>query len=248
MYDNIFRVVKSHEVIDFPRCPVVFACVSYVDDEEKLKKVVAETILKATTVAGGRKVVLLGHFSVKGAMAHGMEIEDGLDTKDISKVDATFLGHIHKFQEFKPRHFYVGSPFQQNFGELNETKYVMILDTKAGKVYPIDTKMPQYHRHSFDQFEASVVDNSEDRFEVKLKSFQEAEKFYAHPLSHRAVPIYDYIESSPSTSNVESSTPEMSFEVNALMKAYLENNPPNKKGLLTTSEDLLAFGQELMSN
>ena len=248
MYDSVFKVVKSHEVIDFPKCPVVFACVSYIDDEDKLKKTITETVLKATLVANGRKVVLLGHFSVKGAMAHGMELQDGLEAKDISKVDATFLGHIHKFQEFKSNHFYVGSPFQQNFGELNETKYVMVLDTKTGRVYPIDTKMPQYHRQNLAQFEATVVENSEDRFEVKLKSFEEAEKFYAHPLSHRAVPIYDYIESKPGTSNVEASTADIVFDVKTLMKSYLDTNPPDKKGLTTSPDDLLVFGQELMAN
>ncbi len=248
MYSGIFTVVKSHEVIDIPGCSAVFACVSYIDNEEELKKTVTETIKAARSVAGKRKVILLGHFSVQGAMAHGMALQDGLVNEDIPKVDAAFLGHIHKFQEFKPKHFYVGSPFQQDFGEINETKYVMVLDTETGRVEPVDTVMPKYHRQTLDQFEATVRAESEDRFEVKLKSFEEAQRFYGHPLSHRAIPVYDYVESAPNQPNVESVHREIVFDVHSLMKAYVENNPPAKKGIDIPDEDLLSFGQDLMSH
>ena len=247
MYNNIFNVVKSHEVIDFPGCEAVFACVSYIDNEEELKKIVIETVKKAQAKAGRRKVILLGHFSIQGATAHGVTLQDGLANDDIPKVDAAFFGHIHKFQELKPGCFYVGSPFQQDFGEMNDTKYVMVLDTKSGKAQLVDTKMPQYRRHTLDQFEATVREDSEDRFEVRMKSFEEAQRFYGHPLSHRAVPVYDYIESSTNKPNVETSQKEIVFDVQNLMKAYLENNPPSKKGINIPEEDLLTFGQELMA-
>ena len=247
MYNNIFNVVKSHEVIDFPGCEAVFACVSYIDGEEELKKAVIETVKKAHLVAGNRKVVLLGHFTVQGAITHGLALKEGITNEEIPKVDSAFLGHIHKFQEFKPKHFYVGSPFQQNFGEINETKYVVVLDTQSGKAELIDTKMPQYRQHTLDQFEATVREDSEDRFEVRMKSFEEAQRFYGHPLSHRAVPVYDYIESSTNKPNVETSQKEIVFDVQNLMKAYLENNPPSKKGINIPEEDLLTFGQELMA-
>jgi hypothetical protein len=246
MYDGIFKVIKSHGVVNFGS-EAVFACVSYIDNEDELKKTLVETIKRAKDVAGNhRKVILLGHFSIQGAMAHGMALKDGLAVDDIPKVDAAFLGHIHKFQQFKPNHFYVGSPFQQDFGELNETKYVVILDTETGKVELVDTKMPQYHRQSLDQFEATVRADSEDRFEVKLKSFEEAQRFYGHPLSHRAIPVYDYIESAPGKSNVETVQNDVVFDVQSLMKAYIQNNPPDKKGIQVMEDDLLAFGQELM--
>jgi|APGre2960657373_1045057.scaffolds.fasta_scaffold03011_2 DNA repair exonuclease SbcCD nuclease subunit len=247
MYNNIFKVVKSHEVIDFPGCEAVFACVSYIDNEEDLKKAIIETVKKAHSAAGNRKVILLGHFTVEGAITHGLALKEGITNEEIPKVDSAFLGHIHKFQEFKPRHFYVGSPFQQNFGEINETKYVVVLDTQSGKAELIDTKMPQYRRHTLDQFEATVREESEDRFEVKMKSFEEAQRFYGHPLSHRAVPVYDYIESATNKPNVETSQKEIVFDVHNLMKAYLENNPPSKKGIDIPQEDLLTFGQELMA-
>jgi len=106
MYKGIFNVVKSHDVIDF-KCGVVFACVSYIDDKDELKKAVAETVKKAKNIAGiGRKVVLLGHFSVQEALAHNLTLQDGLCPDDIPKVDAAFLGHIHKHQQFKPNHFW----------------------------------------------------------------------------------------------------------------------------------------------
>lgn len=246
MYDSIFKVIKSHGVVNFGS-EAVFACVSYIDNEDELKKTLVETIKRAKDVAGKhRKVILLGHFSIQGAMAHGMALKDGLAVDDIPEVDAAFLGHIHKFQQFKPNHFYVGSPFQQDFGELNETKYVMVLDTETGKAEAIDTKMPQYHRQSLEQFEATVRQELEDRFEVRLKSFEEAQRFYSNPLCHRAIPVYDYIESAPGQANVETVQKDVTFDVKSLMKSYIKNNPPDKKGIQVIEEDLLAFGQELM--
>jgi DNA repair exonuclease SbcCD nuclease subunit len=247
MYSNIFKVVKSHEVIDFTNCEAVFACVSYIDNEEELKKAIVDTVKKAHSKAKGRKVILLGHFAVQGAVAHGLALKDGLANEEIPKVDGAFLGHIHKFQEFKPGHFYVGSPFQQDFGEMNETKYVIVFDTETGQSHQIDTKMPQYRRQTLEQFEATVREESEDRFEVRMKSFEEAQRFYGHSLSHRAVPVYDYVESATNRPNVDKDRKEIVFDVQSLMKAYLENNPPSKKGIDIQEEDLLSFGTELMA-
>jgi DNA repair exonuclease SbcCD nuclease subunit len=243
MYSHIFKVVENAEVLKFG--DVAFACVSYIDDHELLEKSIKEVVAKARKSC--TKVVLLGHFSMAGASAHGMTLDDGLDTEDIPKIDMGFLGHIHKHQEIRKGLFYVGSPFQQDFGETNEKKYVAILDTDSMSVEWIDTGMPQYRRMNLEQFKASVREDQEDRYEVRLASFEESKKFYEHPLSNRAIPQYDYIQSSPNQSAVETERKVVQFDVKSLMTAYVDTNPPKEKGLQLESEELIDFGNELIA-
>ena len=242
MYSHIFKVVENAEVLRFG--DVAFACVSYIDDQTALKDAIKDVVIKARR--SSQKVVFLGHFSLAGASAHGMRLDDGLSIEDVPKIDVGFLGHIHKHQEIRKGLFYVGSPFQQDFGETNETKYVAVLDTDTMTVEWIDTGLPKYRRSNLEQFKASVREDSEDRYEVRLASFEESKEFYAHPLSNRAVPLYDYIQSSPAQSTVEATRGPVQFDVKSLMQAYVEVNPPKDKGLQLDAEELIQFGNELI--
>jgi hypothetical protein len=242
MYSHVFHVVENAKVVRFG--DVAFACVSYIDDQTTLKNAIKDVLEKAGKCC--KKVVFLGHFSLAGASAHGMRLDDGLDPSDFPMVGLGFLGHIHKHQEIKKGLFYVGSPFQQDFGETNETKYVAILDTDSMGVEWIDTGLPKYRRSTLEQFKASVKEDSEDRYEVRLASFEESKDFYTHPLSNRAIPTYDYIQSNPGQSVVESTRGPIQFDVQSLMLAYVETNQPKAKGIELGEDELISFGNELI--
>lgn len=241
MYSHVFDVIENCGVRVVG--DVAFACVSYIDDQAALREAINDTIRQARE--SSHKVIFLGHFSLAGASAHGMRLNDGLPIDDVPVIDIGFLGHIHKHQEIRKGLFYVGSPFQQDFGETNENKYVAILDTNTLHVEWIDTSLPRYRRVNLKQFKDEVQEDSEDRFEVRLASFNESEEFYTNPLSNRAVPIYDYVQSSLAQSR---DTPmPTQFDVQSLMQAYVEANPAKDKGLPLGPDELIQFGNELIA-
>lgn len=69
-----------------------------------------------------------------------------------------FLGDYHKHQELVPgRVMYCGSPLQLTFGERDETKYILVLDTDTGQVEKIETKAPRFFEFlSIKEFEDAV--------------------------------------------------------------------------------------------
>src|SRR5213078_511087 len=108
-------------------------------------------------------------------------------TKLLRGFDLSLLGHVHKPQEVAPGAHYIGSPFQQDFGEKNEAKRVAVLETDTLEVewVPIEG-FPEYRVCTLDEFKRLVDAKDEHRYQVHVRNPQEAEQYYAHPLMDRA--------------------------------------------------------------
>lgn len=73
----------------------------------------------------------------------------------VPKYAAAFGGHIHQFQQFQKKAWYVGSPFCQDWGEADQTKGIVLVDIKGGypTVTQIKTKIP--HWYNFDYLQST---------------------------------------------------------------------------------------------
>jgi len=161
------------------------------------------------------------------------------------------LGHVHKPQSIHKNVHYVGSPFQQDWGESGENKRVGIVDVFSVKVewIPIEG-FPQYLSVNVTEFAELCTPETEDRFKVVLRSQKEAAKFYALPLAHRAEPIYDFdVTASESDGNdgekIAGNIPGNAWTFNSVMERYVKRNTPDSNGIPASVEEMIEFGHEI---
>jgi hypothetical protein len=101
------------------------------------------------------------------------------------------LGHVHQPQSLAANVHYVGSPFQQDFGEMGQTKRVGLLDldTLAIEWLALPSPYPRYLRLSVDELEG-YGSLGEDRAQVVIRTAEEAARFHACPLAAFVEPDY----------------------------------------------------------
>jgi len=93
-----------------------------------------------------KKPIAITHWGFIGAHRNDTNIDtDGIPTEWMSKFHKVFSGHYH-FRNAIDNVQYIGSPFQQNFGEMSQEKGVLVYDTETDKVVfePITTT-PRHH-------------------------------------------------------------------------------------------------------
>jgi predicted phosphodiesterase len=131
------------------------------------------------------KKVLLAHGDVFGVRYDsGEACKKGIDPILVKQFDLALFGHVHRHQKIGDNAFYVGSPFQQDFGEAAQRKFVVVLDTPSLNVTWIPVEgMPEYRVVNLDDFLAKANPDEEHRYWVTLNSIAETEKFYADPRS-----------------------------------------------------------------
>lgn len=106
--------------------------------------------------------ILVGHFAVKRTEYYSSICKEGVDKKELHrliKAGATWiiLGHHHKPQQFLKQALYVGSPYQKDFGEINEEHGLWILGTnpvshafyKSSAPTFMDVNATGYKRHDY---------------------------------------------------------------------------------------------------
>jgi DNA repair exonuclease SbcCD nuclease subunit len=78
--------------------------------------------------------VLISHFGLsEGMLSSGISIPSTIKAKDLTKFKLVILGHYHLPQAmvYKKTHiYYTGSPIQLDWGEKNEEKRFLIIDTE----------------------------------------------------------------------------------------------------------------------
>jgi DNA repair exonuclease SbcCD nuclease subunit len=235
VFNRVFNVVEKFLVQEMDDCVLIFYShpASDVDADKHVRSILADIRTK-------KKIFFLGHLDVFGASMPSGRALAGIRPETLSGVNLALMGHIHKPQVVGDNIHFVGSPFQQDYGEANEDKRVAVLDTATGSVewVPI-TGMPKYRMVSFAAFKKLCKTDSEDRFRVNLASPEEADEFYSHPLSARAEPIYAY-QSAAATGGDEGSAQVMTMR--EAMEKYVKTNPPTVDIELV---ELLAFGQDI---
>jgi hypothetical protein len=238
MFEGYFRVIPDTVILDV-NAEVAIACAAYPSTDQKLADWLAATLQKLR----GRDSVLLGHFQVIGAQMAGGNAVTGISLKALKRFGVGFLGHVHRPQELNETTFYVGSPFQQNFGEAGESKRVAVFDLDTFKITWVPmVGYPQYRVVSFKDWQNLVREDSEDRFQVKLANAEEAEAFYAHPLMSRANPAYSYEMPEEAAKQAEQ---QKAWTRDDVMRRYVEQTPPSARGIDMPVEELVEIGAEL---
>jgi hypothetical protein len=243
MFRRFFHVVEDCEALTIEKVNIL--AVSYHDDE----RVIVDFLRRQR--ARGLSSGLLGHFQVIGAQLPGGLSATGVGLRELDFVNFCLLGHVHRPQtlvsgpEGQPVH-YVGSPFEQNWGESGEAKRVGIIDLLPNRQtlrwVPL-SGFPTYAQVGFEEFTRVVRADSEDRFKVVLRSVEETERFYAHPLADRAEPVYDFVVAAEAAPAAD--TGEVIHSKQSIMRRYLELNPPQNQGITVGIEQMLAFGEQI---
>jgi len=240
LFEGKFTVVPKHQVLAAGGTKIV--CLSYHDNSQEATAWLAQHAKEGT--------VVLGHGQILGCrMNSGLSME-GIPKKAFQSADLTLFGHVHSRQEVAPKVFYVGSPFQQDHGEAEDSKYVVVLDLKTLELEWVELEgFPHYATVGLVDFLANISAESEDRLKVVLRNQSEAETFYAHPLSHRAVPIYEYVSlQAPVVIGDQPATVTSDQSIDSLLKSYLRKVPPSTKGILLSDHDMLSYGMEIVDS
>ena len=231
-----FNVVSDRviEVVDNTR---FFFC-AYPKDHAEL----AQWIKTEAAKVRGRKI-LFGHFQVKGAYLNNTQTTSGVPLEALSSFDLVLLGHIHQPQSLSDRIYYVGSPFQQDWGEAGQKKRVLIVDTERLKVTSVPLEhYPEYRVIDLPEFKKAAQQPGEHRYRVVLKNHKESTEFFTHPAFHRAVAQYDYDISEAEDGQPE---PEKDWSFDGSLLRYMKQVPPSGAGVDLKDEEMLEMGKTI---
>lgn len=240
MFAHKFAVVSNCESFDVE--DTLVACAAYPASDHATAEWLSKT---AYAYRNYERRLLLGHFQVVGAELNSGKALVGIPTAAIEKYTLSLLGHVHRPQQVGRNGFYVGSPFQQNFGEKNEEKRVAIVDTDTLDVVWIPMEdYPRYRVVSFrDWFEMAQAD-SEDRCQVMLANAQEAEEYYKHPLMGQAEPIYDYQLSHEAQTEIAE---RRAWTQRDVMARWMREKPPKNYGINSLDAEVMEVGNWIAS-
>ena len=240
LFENTFQVIDKWEEIKSPVNNDVYIFISYPGNYTDLQNY----LIDVTTRWRGHRMVLFGHFQVFGCMMNSGLSTHGVPRDLLAPFKAGFLGHVHKPQNVNKKIYYVGSPFQQDFGESGEDKRVAIFDCETLTtewVSLMDHGFPRYLTVTVPEWLEQVAEGSEDRFKVILTSQADAEKLYAHPLCNRVEPVYNYEQAA---SGVYKDKAE-SWCFNDILARWVKNNPPKEAGIELDAVEMLEIGTEI---
>lgn len=74
---------------------------------------------------------------------NGIISKEGLNSLEFNKYKLVISGHYHKYQR-KNNIIYLGTPFSHNYGESNQSKYLMKINTKTIEYNIIETFFPSH--------------------------------------------------------------------------------------------------------
>ena len=127
-------------------------------------------------VKSNKARILVSHFGLsEGMLNSGMSIISDVSMKDLAgKYELVLLSHYHKPQEIVKdgvRLFYVGSPVQLDWGERNDEKRFLVIDTDTLQVDSIPTT--QYKKH----IQVEITSKNKDE---AIKTIQDAKESGDH--------------------------------------------------------------------
>ena len=232
LFSHKFTVVDQNQVFTCGDTPMVFC--SYPGDLTETTKWIDEQGRHLRS----RAPVLFGHFQVAGCqMSNGLALT-GVPRTALKDYRVSLLGHIHIPQSIGDCIHYVGSPFQQDWGETGQAKRVAIFDTESRQVEWIALSgYPVYKRISFEEFTALENAPEENRYRVRLVDHTQAELFFQSPRFHRAEAEYAYTIAANEEVKQEQ---DWSFE--GTCRRYIALVPPDKAGLSVTTDELMDIG------
>ena len=242
MLADKFVVVDKPEVLEAATDTLV-ACAPYPASDAAVAEWLSKT---AYDFRNYPKRILLGHFQVVGCQLNSGKALLGVPAELLGKYSISLLGHVHKPQQAGRNAFYVGSPFQQNFGEKNEAKRVGVLDLETLELTWVPMPgYPEYRVVDFADWVKTVKEKEEHRYQVIIHDPKQAEAFYRHPLMSRAEPIYNYELDERTKAEV---TKAQSFSREDVMQRWLDTHPPGEHNIVAAPAEVLDVGRLLADN
>ena len=235
VYKAHHRVVSGHEVV--LRGDLAIIAVAWPNEGPPISAWINDRLRDLKD--RGFRTLLLGHLQVTGAKAHGTELP-GEHNIDPSLVDLALLGHVHASQSTHENIHYIGSPFQQDYGEGGQSKRVGLIDfdTLDFQWLSLPSAYPRYLHLDFREF-AAQKSLGEDRVQVTLRTPIEADAFHQHPLASQVTPVYALTVSQATVTEKAEDTP---ITPEDLLRLYVQRNPLHG----VDEEAILAAGYVLM--
>jgi hypothetical protein len=239
MFKRWFNVVDRPQVfiLETNRFALDVACLPFPSTEDNLDESID---FLASQCYGHRKKILLGHLDVQGAKyPSGETILAGLKSTHLSKFDLCLFGHVHKHQQLAENAWYVGSPFQQDFTERDQPKYVCILDLSTLELaWEELTDFPQYRYGTIENLSHLLA--GEDRIHVVLKNEADAAAYYAHPFHKDATVSYAYAASN--AAEATSASPSVGTQ-DYYLEEWIRRHPLDG----VDAAELLQIGKDIIS-
>ncbi|GAM23608.1 hypothetical protein SAMD00019534_067830 [Acytostelium subglobosum LB1] len=103
------------------------------------------------------KWTVFAHAEVKGARSNGGHRATGkIDDEGMNNLRACYLGHYHGRQQVATNAWYIGSPYQQNFGEMNDPHGIALVES-GDNIHPHFIDLDQMPRHWKLEYPADFV-------------------------------------------------------------------------------------------
>lgn len=241
IFHPYFRVVQDRGVFTLPQERLHIVCASFPADSGELAVWLDDVLTRLVdrdSICAAMRIVVLGHFAVQGAALNSGPSRHGIPREALRHADCVLLGHVHRRQQLPGRScWYVGSPFQQDFGEAHDpVKCVAILDTTTLEIEWVPTPFPAYRIVGV--AELPVATRGNDVLRVVVKSSAEAQQLYASPHAHTVQPVYAFAPTAPAP--FEGSNSPGTLDFSSLTRAYAQTVAlPG-----STPEELLAIVQD----
>jgi hypothetical protein len=119
----------------------------------------------------------IGHFDIIGfKMSKSFNSPTGFDPKIFKKFKGVFSGHYHLNSHQENIH-YVGSVCQLNWTDLNESKYVYLLDSTTGDIEKFENPFQMFHEVHLHCDQSVNIDTESDLFKNKhIKLYLDCER------------------------------------------------------------------------
>jgi DNA repair exonuclease SbcCD nuclease subunit len=179
--------------------------------------------------------LLLMHAAMRegtvGPSDRKVDAELGLNDIPLDRFKWVFLGDYHNHQELVPNKvMYCGSPLQQNFGERDCEKYILVLDTDTGRIEKIPTKAPKFY-----QFDSAQSFNDAVNSGVANPNYDFIKVEYTTPETEAIEPLVTEFESvkferrKESNLTAERCSARVLREDPALVNEYVKNAEGDKE-------------------
>lgn len=191
---------------------------------------------------------VFGHAEAPGAMSNnGKKMPGRFKLSDLRRVRACYLGHFHKRQQIEDHCWYIGNPYEKDFGEMGEPKGIAFVTSEMLEPEWIPfNDMPRHHRLTYpgdakkfkQTREQDVVEVYASAADMETAAYEKAiKKITAKDV--RRIPIPD-----PKTAVV----PEFALGIEEAIEEYARS--PEARGDFFNEDDistLTEIGKEILA-
>jgi len=178
------------------------------------------------------------HWGISGAhMNDSFKDSDGVPLEWLKDFKMVFSGHYHLRDSFANVQ-YIGSPFQQNFGEKDQTKGVLLLDGDELQFIPIEGTRRHYEITADKDFHFDSTLNGRDFLKVKAYGNDKIDKEVFEKLGTKNIMV-ERIAKEVDQNRMDISGKDVG-NINSLMEKFVEF-----KDTELSKEKLIGIGKKL---